>query len=85
MKEKLIALIKIGARGHTFMPTECIANYLIANNVTIQTEAHWIEHKWAEEDNGLLISNYECSNCHTWKREKSDYCPDCGCKMTEVT
>jgi hypothetical protein len=35
MKEKLIALIKIGARGHTFMPTECIANYLIANNVAI--------------------------------------------------
>ena len=47
-------------------------------------EAHWIEHKHAEEDNWLLISNYECSNCHTWKRENSDYCPDCGCKMTEV-
>lgn len=48
-------------------------------------EAHWIEHKCAEEDNWLLISNYECSNCHEWKRENSDYCPDCGCKMTEVT
>ena len=48
---------------------------------TERKEAHWIEHKRAEEDNWLLVSNYECSNCHTWKRENSDYCPDCGCKM----
>jgi predicted Zn-ribbon and HTH transcriptional regulator len=83
-KEKLIDLIRQGANGHTLMPTLRIANYLIANGVIIQTEAHWIEHKCAEEDNWLLISNYECSNCHEWKREHSDYCPDCGCKMTEV-
>lgn len=85
MKKKLIDLIWKGARGHTLMPTETIANYLIANGVIIQTEAHWIKHEWAEENEGLLIPNYECSNCHTWKRESSDYCPDCGCKMTEVT
>lgn len=47
-------------------------------------EAHWIKHEWAEESEGLLIPNYECSQCHTWKRENSDYCPECGCKMTEV-
>lgn len=47
-------------------------------------EAHWIKHDWAEEDNGLLIPNYECSNCHDWKRDDSEYCPSCGCKMTEV-
>lgn len=47
-------------------------------------EAHWIKHKWAEVSEGRIISNYECSKCHTWKREASDYCPDCGCKMTEV-
>lgn len=47
-------------------------------------EAYWIEHKRAEEDNWLLVSNYECSNCHEWKREHSDYCPNCGCKMMEV-
>lgn len=47
-------------------------------------EAHWIKHEWAEESEGLLIPNYECSKCHTWQRENSDYCPDCGCKMTEV-
>lgn len=47
-------------------------------------EAHWIEYKHAEEYNWALISNYECSNCHEWKREISDYCPNCGCKMTGV-
>jgi hypothetical protein len=36
MKEKLIELIRQGARGHTFMPTESIANYLINNGVIIQ-------------------------------------------------
>ena len=41
----------------------------------------WIEHKWAEEENGLLISNFECSTCHEWERKKSDYCPNCGADM----
>lgn len=47
-------------------------------------EAYWIKRDWAEENEGLLIPNYECSKCHTWKRDDSDYCPDCGCKMMEV-
>lgn len=37
----------------------------------------WIKHEW-EEDNGHLIDNFECPYCHTWKREASKYCPDCG-------
>lgn len=45
---------------------------------------HWIEHEWAEEVGEYLISNYECSECHTWKREDSSYCPDCGIKMKGV-
>lgn len=48
-------------------------------------EAKWFEHPWAEESPyGYLISNYECTHCHTWKADDSDYCPDCGYKMTEV-
>lgn len=43
--------------------------------------AKWIEHEWAEESEGLLISNYECSECHTWERNESDYCPKCGARM----
>lgn len=35
MREILIDLIKQGARGHTLMPTECIADYLIENGVIV--------------------------------------------------
>ena len=42
---------------------------------------YWIEHEWAEEVGGILVSNYECSECHCWKREASDYCPNCGADM----
>ena len=44
----------------------------------------WREHKWAEEVEGLLVSNYECSNCHCFVKFTSNYCPDCGAKMDEV-
>lgn len=41
----------------------------------------WIEHKWAEETEYSLISNYECSICHTWENKKSYFCPCCGSNM----
>jgi len=44
-------------------------------------QGKWIEHEWAEESEGLLISNYECSKCHSWERKTSNYCPNCGAEM----
>ena len=41
----------------------------------------WIEHKWAEEVSGFLISNFECSQCHMWKRYNTNFCPECGADM----
>lgn len=41
----------------------------------------WIEHVWAEEIDDCLVSNYECTVCYEWEREKTDYCPNCGAKM----
>jgi hypothetical protein len=35
MRDRLIELIKQGARGHTFMPTEGIADHLLANGVIV--------------------------------------------------
>lgn len=52
-----------------------------APSVSNRPQGEWIEHKWAEEVNGLLISNYECSKCHGWERRVSDYCPNCGARM----
>ena len=42
VREKLVELIRKGARGHTFMPTETIAKYLVENGVTVQ---EWISVK----------------------------------------
>lgn len=47
-------------------------------------EAEWIEHPWAEEENGILISNYECAHCHSWEKYFSIYCPHCGYKMKRI-
>ena len=44
-------------------------------------QGEWIEHEWAEEVEGLLISNYECSECHSWERSISNFCPHCGARM----
>ena len=50
-------------------------------DVRKNVRGEWIEHKRAEEVEGYLISNYECSCCHTWERINSDYCPNCGADM----
>lgn len=43
----------------------------------------WIEHKYAEEYDGLMQSNFECSKCHDWLREQTNYCPICGARMNK--
>lgn len=48
---------------------------------SLRPEGEWIEHEWAEESEGLLISNYECTVCHEWVRNKSNFCPNCGADM----
>ena len=53
VREKLVELIRKGARGHTFMPTETIANYLVENGVTVQ---EWISVKdRLPEESGMYI------------------------------
>lgn len=39
-----------------------------------------IEHPWAEEENGLLIPEFECPFCHSWHKESAvdKYCTQCG-------
>lgn len=58
--------------------------YLHQSPSAEQRHGKWMEHEWAEEVGGLLISNYECSECHSWERSASNYCPNCGVKMDEV-
>lgn len=43
---------------------------------------HWIEHPHEAGEN-WEFSRYECSECHIWVDDDSDYCPNCGAKMAE--
>lgn len=59
----------------------CVPPLPICDSYAENRRGEWIEHKWAEEENGLLISNFECSACHEWERKTSDFCPNCGADM----
>ena len=38
----------------------------------------WISHYDEDAKEGW----YECDRCHTERAFNTDYCPDCGCRMT---
>lgn len=42
----------------------------------------WIEHPHETGEN-WEYPMYECSECHTWSDDDSNYCPNCGTKMEE--
>ena len=46
-------------------------------------KGHWIEHPHVAGAN-WEYSKYECSECHVWEEDDSDYCPNCGADMREV-
>ena len=52
VREKLVELIRKGERGHTFMPTESIANYLAEHGVTVQ---EWISVKDRLPDSERIV------------------------------
>ena len=61
-----------------------IENEVINKLPSVQPErktGRWIEHENADIVDGYYVPKYECSCCHTWKHDDSDYCPDCGTKM----
>ena len=43
-------------------------------------KAKWIEHPH-EAGLNWEYSRYECSECHVWADDDSDYCPNCGAEM----
>ena len=43
----------------------------------------WIVHENADIIDGYYVPKYECSCCHTWKDDDSNFCPDCGTNMRE--
>ena len=45
-------------------------------------KGHWIEHPH-ECGMNWDFSKYECSECHGWTEDDSDFCPNCGCQMNK--
>lgn len=45
-------------------------------------KGHWIEHPH-ECGINWEYSMYECSECHEWAEDDSDFCPNCGADMRE--
>lgn len=88
LKENLLNQLSVRSEEY-FLVLERFIRRVIDEQPTVDAKpvvyAHWVEHEWAEEVEGFLISNYECSNCHWFVRSSSNYCPDCGAKMGEVT
>lgn len=85
--ERLERVIRIGVKasdGEHPISAESVLSViesLPAVDAVRVKRGYWIRHDWAEEAEGCLIPNYECSVCHAWKRDESDYCPDCGSDM----
>ena len=52
------------------------------NRRDIRPKGEWILHN-NECGDTRQYSSYECSNCHSWFREDSNFCPNCGADMTE--
>lgn len=60
---------------------DVIENHIQPTSVTqIRAKGHWIEHPH-EAGLNWEYSRYECSECHDWAEDDSDYCPYCGAKM----
>ena len=60
---------------------ECDSSEHETHEERTEKVGHWIEHEWAEESEGYLISNFVCDKCHAWTDADYAYCPDCGAKM----
>ena len=62
---------------------ENLADYLIANGVTVQKHGRWIQ-----EGNAVYMWRHNCSLCGDPvynKIKPYNYCPNCGAKMDEET
>lgn len=57
---------------------DLLADYLIANGVTVQKHGRWIK-------SGIMEPGYDCSECGQayawWNCSEAHYCPNCGARM----
>ena len=94
VREKLIELLEVDLSGSDGYEPELIADYMLANGVTVQECGHWVYYK-SDEPYGCMDDEewYRCSKCgkdahgrcydDEWYSAPilSAYCPHCGVKM----
>ena len=82
---KELALLDTGEEEYTDNISRTRATIAIANipaaDVAPVVHAYWIRHDDADVVEGYYVPEYECSKCRAWKKDDSDFCPDCGAKM----
>lgn len=86
-REKLIELLdNISASAYLFVGkhkykevfADEIADYLIENGVTFQKIGKWIK----DDDLDSEYYGWFCSECGTYRLERTTCCPYCGAKMS---
>ena len=87
VREKLVEFLEVDLSGSDGYEPELIADYLIANGVTVQERGYWASLT------DCANAGVYCSVCHkkVYKEDyarcnrknklRSDYCPHCGAKM----
>lgn len=79
MRDRLIELLGCEGNAITENDFETVADYLLANGVTIREQAHW----------EIDCDGYYpyCSNCRHEPegRKMTKYCENCGAKMVSNT
>lgn len=85
--ERLVRVIQFGCRdsdGEHPISAESVLSVIESSpavDAVPVRHGYWIRHDDADIIDGYYVPDYECSVCHAWKQDESDYCPDCGAKM----
>ena len=92
MRERLIELLMRVPCGYDGAGADGIADYLIANGVTIQKRGEWVDVEgnpvpFDEEAEGCPVRSCYCNVCDDWLTASDEYavrgwfCPNCGANM----
>ena len=66
---------------YTFFCVKDELKKYINGEIDVIKTGKWKRIDYANEVNGYVIPNYECSNCQNWVTDMTDYCPNCGALM----
>lgn len=81
------AVLGNGRSGTAMIEYGEVADYFIANGVTVRKHGQWVTTIYTTASKrGRIISNakHTCSECgYSNGRKKNNYCPNCGARMDE--